>query len=259
MTKEAFDTSSNGVSEAGESGRYRKRPVVIDAVLWDGKLTTVEPLLQGASTTEVQQELADPALIIPTLEGDMRAEVGDWIIRGINGELYPCKPDIFAATYEPADAPPEAALPVAVKELDEDQIMEIIKEVAPWKDEPKLKDLLTYEKSPPLFPQATYDVPSYRALKFVRAVEARIRSALVPQQAIDPAPGHTDLMVTPEEIDRFVEANPPPDGPACYIASEHLRRMRDGEACVTAILSRDQNPEAGITTPLYAALPKMEG
>lgn len=66
---------------------------------------------------------------------------------------------------------------VAVKPLDDDQIMEIIKEVAPWRDEPKLNDLLTYEKSPPLFPQATYDVPSYRAEKFVRAVERRFHVA----------------------------------------------------------------------------------
>lgn len=79
--------------------KYRKKPVVIDAVLWDGKLTTIEPLL---SYGQVEQELGDSALLIPTLEGTMRAEVGDWIIRGIKGELYPCKPDIFAATYEPA-------------------------------------------------------------------------------------------------------------------------------------------------------------
>ncbi len=40
---------------------------------------------------------------IKTLEGDMRADMDDWIIRGVMGELYPCKPDIFAATYEPAE------------------------------------------------------------------------------------------------------------------------------------------------------------
>lgn len=67
---------------------------------------------------------------------------------------------------------------VKVEPLDDDQIMEIIREAAPWKSEPKLNDLLTYEKSPPMFPQATYDVPSYRATKFVRAVERRILSAL---------------------------------------------------------------------------------
>lgn len=82
--------------------KFRKKPVVIDAVLWDGNMTTVEPLLDGATTETVEQWLGDPALLIPTLEGTMRAEVGDWIIRGVQGELYPCKPDIFAATYEPA-------------------------------------------------------------------------------------------------------------------------------------------------------------
>lgn len=66
-----------------------------------------------------------------------------------------------------------------VKVLDDDQIMEVIKECAPWKSEPQLNDLLTYEKSPPMFPQATYDVPSYRAVNLVRAIERRIRSALV--------------------------------------------------------------------------------
>ncbi|MGE3419362.1 MAG: hypothetical protein AB7I42_25170 [Bradyrhizobium sp.] len=78
--------------------------------------------------------------------------------------------------------PIPAPAPVQVKALDDDQIMEIIKEVAPWKTEPQLNDLLTYEKSPPLFPQATYDVPSYRATTFVRAVEKRIRSCLTPPE-----------------------------------------------------------------------------
>ena len=44
----------------------------------------------------------DQCYLIPTLEGTMIANNGDWIIRGVKGELYPCKPDIFAATYEPA-------------------------------------------------------------------------------------------------------------------------------------------------------------
>jgi len=45
----------------------------------------------------------DGALVILTREGAMRADVGDWIIKGVQGEFYPCKPDIFAATYEPAE------------------------------------------------------------------------------------------------------------------------------------------------------------
>jgi hypothetical protein len=92
----------------------------------------------------------------------------------------------YVATLSLPDQPDAAR--AGVRELDDDQIMEIIKEVAPWRDEPKLNDLLTYEKSPPLFPQATYDVPSYRATKFVRAVERRILSALVPE----PSPAQAD-------------------------------------------------------------------
>jgi len=93
---------------------------------------------------------------------------------------------------------PDAAR-AGVRELDDDQIMEIIKEVAPWRDEPKLNDLLTYEKSPPLFPQATYDVPSYRATKFVRAVERRILSALS-----HPAPAQDERVEALREALDFV-------------------------------------------------------
>lgn len=84
--------------------KYRKKPVVIEAVQWDGNLKTIEPLLAKSTVTEIGQDFIEPDLIIPTLEGEMRANVGDWIILGVKGELYPCKPDIFAQTYEPADA-----------------------------------------------------------------------------------------------------------------------------------------------------------
>lgn len=83
--------------------KFRKRPVVIEAVRWDGDMTTIEPLLAKATTKSVSQDFGDPALLIETLEGEMRAEVGDWILLGVKGEIYPCKPDIFAATYEPAE------------------------------------------------------------------------------------------------------------------------------------------------------------
>ena len=82
--------------------RYRKKPVELDAVHGDGNKTPDVPLLAGSSCEAVEQNLGDPALLIPTLEGTMRAEVGDWIIRGVKGELYPCRADIFAATYEAA-------------------------------------------------------------------------------------------------------------------------------------------------------------
>jgi hypothetical protein len=74
---------------------------VIDAVLWDGKITTLQAL-EPYSTLEVEHDFLSGALEIDTLEGTMRGEVGDWIIKGVKGELYPCKPDVFATTYEPA-------------------------------------------------------------------------------------------------------------------------------------------------------------
>jgi len=75
--------------------KYRKKPVVIEAVLYDGSFPL--DFLRGDGEW-VHDE--DPGIAIHTLEGTMRANVGDWIIRGVKGELYPCKPDIFAATYE---------------------------------------------------------------------------------------------------------------------------------------------------------------
>jgi hypothetical protein len=62
-------------------------------------LRTIEEAGIGAATPGAVTRDGE-CLVIATLEGMMRAEPGDWIIRGVNGELYPCKPDIFAATYE---------------------------------------------------------------------------------------------------------------------------------------------------------------
>ena len=83
--------------------RFRKKPVVIEAVQWDGtNYRDVYDLYDSEGDKEALQG-AFGALLIPTLEGDMEASPGDWIIKGIKGEFYPCKPDIFEATYEPAD------------------------------------------------------------------------------------------------------------------------------------------------------------
>lgn len=76
--------------------RYRKRPVVIEAVHYDGTF----PLAFLRDDERVRAGFAPNTLQIVTLEGTMTAQVGDWIIRGVKGELYPCKPDIFEATYE---------------------------------------------------------------------------------------------------------------------------------------------------------------
>ena len=80
--------------------RYRKKPVVIEAYCYNQQRDNYRPdWFQDAVTERVIDTYEDHA-IIRTLEGDMRANLGDWIIRGVKNELYPCKPDIFEATYE---------------------------------------------------------------------------------------------------------------------------------------------------------------
>jgi len=74
--------------------KYRKKPVVIEAVQYDGTFPLA--FLNG----DERVRGCGDYLEIVTLEGVMRANIGDWIIRGVAGELYPCKPSIFEATYE---------------------------------------------------------------------------------------------------------------------------------------------------------------
>ncbi len=86
--------------------KYRKRPVVIEAHQWFPQDNNPKPDWLAAAIREgsvYYQGGDDPYLTVETLEGDHRATPGDWIIQGVKGELYPCKPDIFAATYEAAD------------------------------------------------------------------------------------------------------------------------------------------------------------
>lgn len=83
--------------------RFRKKPVVIDAVRFDGSARSSNLILEWIGTNGQQARNFRGKLIIDTLEGSMSADMGDWIIRGVQGEFYPCKPDIFTATYEPAD------------------------------------------------------------------------------------------------------------------------------------------------------------
>lgn len=78
---------------------FRKKPVVINAVLWDGNSETIFPLAPFTNSTEPPFN-NEGRLHIATLEGTMVAEKGDWIIKGIQGEIYPCKPAIFEETYE---------------------------------------------------------------------------------------------------------------------------------------------------------------
>ncbi|KAB7752779.1 hypothetical protein [Mycolicibacterium mucogenicum] len=94
--------------------KYRKKPVEIEAIQWDGSRASIE---QACKWVNGFDHTGDPILtfefyghddvsgqpLIETLEGDMAVSPGDWIIRGVKGEFYPCKPDIFAQTYDRVD------------------------------------------------------------------------------------------------------------------------------------------------------------
>ncbi len=89
--------------------KFRKKPVIIEAVQFLPGEKYLKNIAQLASESSNRVDLltmegAYPQLFIETLEGRMEARVGDWVIKGVNGELYPCKPDIFEATYEKVDA-----------------------------------------------------------------------------------------------------------------------------------------------------------
>lgn len=81
--------------------KYRKKPVVIEAKQFDGTDKSVDWLLPQLISGEIGR--ATNKLYIKTLEGVMTANVGDYIIKGVNEECYPCKPDIFEKTYELAE------------------------------------------------------------------------------------------------------------------------------------------------------------
>lgn len=87
--------------------KYRKKPVVIEAVRFDGSSISAD-MISLWSDKKVWQNTSGfgeflGSLSINTLEGVMTASKGDYIIRGVKGEYYPCKPDIFEATYEKVD------------------------------------------------------------------------------------------------------------------------------------------------------------
>ncbi len=102
--------------------QFRKKPVIIDAFQWFphqqdgggdgwGALDAWLVSLGLPTMDEADDDSHAPmwlnddllTLTIPTLEGDHRCDVGDWIIRGVKGEFYPVKPDIFAVTYDPVE------------------------------------------------------------------------------------------------------------------------------------------------------------
>lgn len=77
--------------------RFRKKPVEIEAIQWNGKnRDEIHEFI-----TSFSSNIGAEGILIKTLEGDMTADKDDWIIKGVKGEFYPCKPDIFDLTYEP--------------------------------------------------------------------------------------------------------------------------------------------------------------
>jgi hypothetical protein len=91
--------------------KFRKKPVVIDAIQFDGTEKSIldimvlnKPMVGGVSR-QVDIDHGGKTLFIHTLEGKMECSLNDWVIRGVKGETYPCKPDIFEATYEKVDEP----------------------------------------------------------------------------------------------------------------------------------------------------------
>jgi len=89
--------------------KFRKRPVVIEAEQFTEE--SKNRIFNWVTCSRHADFLEDengrrPILVIETLEGDHRAEPGDWIIKGVKGEFYPCKPDIFEMTYEAVEETP---------------------------------------------------------------------------------------------------------------------------------------------------------
>lgn len=83
--------------------KYRKKPVEVEAWHFTDEMKdrVYNEVRQYQSNIYASfEEKTKPCLMIPTLEGEMRASIGDYIIKGVNGEFYPCKPDIFEKTYE---------------------------------------------------------------------------------------------------------------------------------------------------------------
>ena len=81
--------------------KYRKKPIVIEAMLYDRKDNDIYAIWDWAGDEGDRFSVGqDGKVEIETLEGVVTADIGDYIIRGVEGEFYPCKPSIFAATYE---------------------------------------------------------------------------------------------------------------------------------------------------------------
>lgn len=80
--------------------KFRKKPVVIEAIQWTGENVAEVAEFLGLSVRPFRIDTVNGTVEISTLEGTMTASKDDYIIKGVQGEFYPCKPDIFEQTYE---------------------------------------------------------------------------------------------------------------------------------------------------------------
>lgn len=83
--------------------KYRKKPVVVEAIIWNGRAVSEAVKFCGRENLDITGKYPGK-LKIKTLEGIVTADIGDYIIKGVVGECYPCKPDIFTQTYEEVEA-----------------------------------------------------------------------------------------------------------------------------------------------------------
>jgi hypothetical protein len=185
-------------SEAGcEPGRWRKKPVVIDAWLLSKENAEAVQTWAGASCIGNMTATGFDylGLNIKTLEGTMFAEIGDWIIKGVKGEFYPCKPDIFAATYEPAaltDPRQPSEAPVTADEKLMNRDREAIAEILFGLKCPELAQHFTYAA----FREKTGPVPG-------------VESALAALIALPVGGGvEVDLMMAERALDRWYQTQP---------------------------------------------------
>ena len=122
--------------------QFRKKPVVIEAVQWTGdNLNAVMTFCAGDATYELMAK-GNAELVIGTLEDGAEFEArhvasrGDWIIKGVKGEFYPCKPDIFDATYEDAALPADPQ--IAKLQAERARLVETLQGLA---DEPTIDEM----------------------------------------------------------------------------------------------------------------------
>lgn len=103
------------IAAKGTETRWRKKPVEVEAFKWEGKLVGNDGVPNVPNWawdaykdgtiffSSIHAEGPNDEMFIHTLEGNHHASIGDYVIRGVKGEIYPCKPDIFAQTYEPVE------------------------------------------------------------------------------------------------------------------------------------------------------------